>query len=310
MSMNMLFLNPLRTALSGLGVLLAGLPTAGAESVRFTEDLQPLLDQRCVVCHSGPGAPLGLSLDSLEGLLAGSERGPVVVSGDVDGSELIRRLRGDALPRMPLTGPPWFSEAQIARFAEWIEAGLPQGAPAARSVESTPPVAAEPGTWDDIVGVLTARCVKCHSEDGLMGPAPEGLVLVDHASVTDARERARVVPGHPGASELMRRILGQARPRMPLDGPPYLTTEEIERIRLWIEAGAPDASGQPAEVPVGARVRLNGRIDADGRLDGLPLDITGAERIDDRPLPGRAMQLRGRVRADGSIAIERLRERD
>lgn len=310
MSMNMLLLNALRTTRFGLGVLLAGLPTAGAASLRFADELQPLLDQRCVVCHSGPGAPLGLSLDSLEGMLAGSERGPVVISGDVDGSELIRRLRGDALPRMPLTGPPWLSEAQIARFADWIEAGLPRETPPATSVEPTPTVAAEPGTWDDIAGVLTARCVKCHSDGGLMGPAPEGLVLVDHASVMDARERARVVPGNPEASELMRRILGQARPRMPLDGPPYLTAEEIERIRRWIEAGAPDTDGRPAEVPVGARVRLNGRIDADGRLDGLPLDIAGADRIDDRPLPGRAMQLRGRVRADGSIAIERLRERD
>ena len=36
-----------------------------------------------------------------------------------------------------------------------------------------------------------------------------------------------MVPGKPEASELVRRIRGQAHPRMPFDGPPYLSDDEI-----------------------------------------------------------------------------------
>ena len=32
---------------------------------------------------------------------------------------------------MPLTGPPWLSEAQIATLQQWVMAGAPAGEPAA-----------------------------------------------------------------------------------------------------------------------------------------------------------------------------------
>ena len=47
-----------------------------------------------------------------------------------------------------------------------------------------------------------------------------------------------VKAGDPNASELVRRIRGQARPRMPLDGPPYLSIDEIRLIEDWIAQGA------------------------------------------------------------------------
>ncbi|MGH8433073.1 MAG: hypothetical protein ACRERX_01030 [Pseudomonas sp.] len=48
------------TPLCGLVVLLAA-PTGNAEEVTYAE-LSALLQTRCVICHSGPGAPLGLKL--------------------------------------------------------------------------------------------------------------------------------------------------------------------------------------------------------------------------------------------------------
>jgi hypothetical protein len=54
-----------------------------------------------------------------------------------------------------------------------------------------------------------------------------------------------VVPGHPEASELVRRIRGQALPRMPFDGPPYLSEADIALIVAWIRQGARDAAGDP-----------------------------------------------------------------
>jgi hypothetical protein len=74
---------------------------------------------------------LGLKLDSYEGALAGSTKGAVLVAGDPDGSEMVRRMRGESMPRMPFLGralPP----EEIDLVVRWIEAGLPEGITAGR----------------------------------------------------------------------------------------------------------------------------------------------------------------------------------
>jgi mono/diheme cytochrome c family protein len=89
-------------------------------------DVSAIFMERCVMCHSeGPGASNGLRLDEYEALLAGSERGAVVLPGDAAGSELIRRLRGQSVPRMPFLSRP-LPEDQIALIESWIAAGMPR----------------------------------------------------------------------------------------------------------------------------------------------------------------------------------------
>ena len=110
-------------------------------------------------------------------------------------------------------------------------------------------------------------------------------------------------------SELFRRILGQARPRMPFDGPPYLGDEEIELIRSWIAQGAANAEGVDAPLPAGAKVRLHGTLESGHRLDGLELEIASRTRIDKNPGAGDYVQIRGRLDAGGRVIVERLRRR-
>ncbi|MCU0809878.1 MAG: hypothetical protein MUE59_02360, partial [Thiobacillaceae bacterium] len=231
---------------------------ANAETASY-DTIAPLLAERCVMCHSGPSAAAGLRLDTLEGLLAGSSRGKVVKSGDPASSELLRRLNGSSQPRMPMTGPPFLTDAEVARFEQWIAGGLKAGG-AAPSPPPVParPAAGEPVTYAHVAPLFARHCAKCHSDKGQMGAAPEGYRLTSHAATLSAEERARVVPGRPESSELLRRIKGQARPRMPLDGPPYLGAEDIELIETWIVQGARDASGVSAPIPAGAKVRLHG----------------------------------------------------
>lgn len=53
----------------------------------------------------------------------------------------------------------------------------------------------------------------------------------------------RVEPGAPERSYLLSKLRGDPAitgGRMPLDGPPYLTPEQIEGIAAWILAGAPN----------------------------------------------------------------------
>jgi hypothetical protein len=138
-----------------------------------------------------------LRLDSLAAVMKGSAKGAVVKAGDPAGSELIRRLKGQSLPRMPMTGPPFLSDSEVARFERWVSAGLPKGGEAAAT--AAPPAAAvaprpAPGeavTYRHVAPLFATRCAKCHTDSGLMGPAPEGYRLTSHAATLTASERAR-----------------------------------------------------------------------------------------------------------------------
>ncbi len=89
-------------------------------------------------------------------------------------------------------------------------------------------------------------CVSCHSN---VGQIPGGeLVLLANVSYGNLVNRAsvqqasvlRVAPNNPDASYLIRKISGTPGInglRMPLNGP-YLTSEQIQIIRTWIQQGA------------------------------------------------------------------------
>ena len=276
-------------------------------------DIAPVLAQRCVMCHAGDAAPLGLRLDSYDAVLKGSSRGPVLKAGDAAGSELIRRLKGISLPRMPMTGPPFLSDREVALFEEWVVSGLPRGGIAEEALHSGStarrPAAGQVVTYLDVAPILARRCAKCHAEKGLMGAAPEGYRLTSHESTVSTVDRVRVVAGKPEASELVRRIRGQALPRMPFDGPPYLSDDEIRLIEAWVAQGARDASAKLAPNPAGAAVRLHGTLRSGWQLDDLDLIIGAHTRIDKSPNPGDYVEVRGRLDENLNVEVERLRRR-
>jgi mono/diheme cytochrome c family protein len=300
---------PAGLSLAALALCLP-LPVSAAASY---DDIAPVLAERCVMCHSGAAAAAGLHLDTLQGVLAGSQKGKVVKPGDAAASELIRRLKGSSQPRMPMTGPPFLTDAEVVRFEQWIDGGLAPGKTTAAPPPPLPvpkrPAAGEPVTYAHVAPLFAQRCAKCHTDSGLTGPAPEGYRLTSHAATLSPADRVRVVPGRPEASELLRRIKGHARPRMPLDGPPYLSDADIQLVESWIAQGARDASGTPARIPAGARVRLHGVLGADGKLDGLDLDSLDATRQDKLPRPGDYARLEGRLDDQGKVVVERLRRR-
>lgn len=275
-------------------------------------DVAPVLAERCSMCHAGEGAAAGLRLDSLGALLKGSGKGPVVKSGEPQTSELIRRIKGTSQPRMPMTGPPFLTDPQIALFERWVAEGLAPGdatASGQASVRAARPAPGEPVTYAHVAPILATRCAKCHTQNGVMGPAPEGYRLTSHAATLAADDRARVVPGYPDASELVRRVRGEALPRMPRDGPPFLTGAEIRLIEDWVAQGARNTAGEPAALLPGTRLRLNGTLQSPWRLDGLALTAGARSRIDGAPAAGDRVEVRGRLGAGGSVIVERIRRR-
>jgi mono/diheme cytochrome c family protein len=295
-----------RSARSALALLALGL--AANAPAQDAAPVARILTERCAVCHQGEAAPLGLRLDSIDALLAGGRNGAAVKPGDPAASELMRRIRGQSLPRMPLTGPPFLSDAEASAIERWIAAGAPRApagagaAPRARRARA----AGDPVTYEDIQPILGARCAKCHTDNGLRGAPPEGYRLNDYANTLASADRARVVPGQPAASELVRRISGQSLPRMPFDGPPYLSAEEIALVERWVAQGARNAAGRAAGVPAGAKVRLGGTLRGENQLDDLHFEWQGRGRA--RAAAG-VVELRGSVGADGRILAERIRYR-
>lgn len=294
-------------------LVLAPFQPLNAQDGESFADIAPLFEERCVICHSGEGAPLGLRLDSYEGVVAGSVNGPVVKENDPPASELVRRIKGTSEPRMPMTGPPYLSDSEIAMIEGWVAAGLPEGGDVSTGPDDTQvdagPAPGEPVTYSDVAPILAARCVKCHADEGLMGGPPEGFRMTSYAATLAVEDRARVVPGNPNASELVRRIRGQARPRMPFDGAPFLSEDEIRLIEQWIADGARNTDGESAAVPAGAKVRLHGTLQSRWRLDELDLKVGANTRIDKSPAAGSYVEVRGRLDASGNVDVERIRTR-
>jgi len=303
-------------------------PPEAAAAVPSSDAFAPvaaLLADRCTVCHSGPKPPKGLRLDTLDAVLASG----VVLPGHPRESELIRRVRGESQPRMPMDGPPFLADAEVALLEQWIVAlgAAPSSADASAPVAAaarpaiapireaasdgpTPRAAPAPGetvTYAHVRPILLANCVRCHAAQGQMGAAPAGLILSSWDSLTDAPHRPVVVPGKPGLSLLLRHVRGIEEPRMPFDGPPFLTAEDLDLLERWIAVGARDAEGNPAPMPAGRELRLRGILTARWAIDGAPFDASGAEVRD--VSVGAEAEVRGTVDATGALRAERVRGR-
>ena len=105
----------------------------GQGEVDFSRDVQPILSDRCFLCH-GPDAnkrEAGLRLDVRESALRELPSGRVaIVPGKPEQSEMLRRLTAhDDKERMP---PPAsklaVTAAEVATLRRWVAQGAPYAA--------------------------------------------------------------------------------------------------------------------------------------------------------------------------------------
>jgi Planctomycete cytochrome C len=93
--------------------------------------------------------------------------------------------------------------------------------------------------------IFVPRCTGCHGggspSAGMNlepGNAYEKLVNVASSEKSGA---IRVIPGDPENSYLVQKLRGDVGIvglRMPRNGPPYLTDDQINLVKQWIQAGA------------------------------------------------------------------------
>lgn len=91
-----------------------------AATISFTNDVNQILQSRCVICHGGSrGTEEGLNMTSYESLISGSNNGPVIIPGDAEASLLVELITKQEMPkRGPKLTPP-----QIQLITDWVNQG-------------------------------------------------------------------------------------------------------------------------------------------------------------------------------------------
>src|SRR4029077_14031773 len=89
--------------------------SAAKPTLAFATTVGKVFNKKCRSCHGGIGASAiaksGLTLTSADGALRGGwKHGPAIVPGDSRSSPLVRYIKGELTPRMPLQGDPVTSE--------------------------------------------------------------------------------------------------------------------------------------------------------------------------------------------------------
>jgi len=119
--------------------------------------------------------------------------------------------------------------------------------------DETPPLAGGDGTdsvvsfADDVLPILTTSCnsAGCHSGTGQAGLSLESSVAYDKlvdVNSTQVPSLKLVAPGDADNSYLIHKLEDNQSvgSRMPTSPRPALSSDEIERIRAWIDDGAED----------------------------------------------------------------------
>jgi mono/diheme cytochrome c family protein len=113
-----------------LGIFPVLLSACGGEAaVSFSQDVKPIFDKNCIQCHAAGGAgevTSGFNMETYGGLMKGTQYGPMVVAGDVEGSNLLVLMEGRADPSISM--PHGENEPVAAKDIETIRAWIRQGA--------------------------------------------------------------------------------------------------------------------------------------------------------------------------------------
>jgi hypothetical protein len=236
---------PAKPALTGTGGGGGTTPTATWDYIQAN-----ILKPRCVSCHSGSGAPGGLSWEANQydaivtyGKMDSSGTYRIVLPGNRADSYLYMKVLGDPRisgSRMPRGGTA-LDQASMDLIGLWIDSGAPRSAPGGgTSGGGTPPPLLQPN-WDSIQSlVFQPQCVGCHGgsqpAQGLSLEADQYRPLVeDEQKSTLNREYPIIDRGHMDRSALYLKLINSPIIPGSHTGAPVLDPSVIQVIGDWIE---------------------------------------------------------------------------
>src|SRR4026208_1115844 len=106
-------------------VLVVSISGQLAAAADFSETVGPILTRNCADCHSDRTKTSGFSVASQTSVIAGgSKHGKAVHPGDPAGSPLVRFLKGELQPAMPLGKT--LAKADLEQIERWIRSLPPE----------------------------------------------------------------------------------------------------------------------------------------------------------------------------------------
>ena len=93
--------------------------SGSTKDVSFAKDILPILQNSCVSCHGGDKTSAGLDMKAYASVMAGSQKGQVIVPGDASNSLLIKLVQSGKMPKRkaPLT------QDQLKLLIDWVNSG-------------------------------------------------------------------------------------------------------------------------------------------------------------------------------------------
>jgi len=105
-----------------LPTLLLASPVLGhAQESLLERDVLPILTKQCLGCHGGLRQKGGLDMRTIPLMLKGGKTGPALKAGDVNASEMWKRIAADEMP----PGEKKLSATEKNHIKQWIAANLP-----------------------------------------------------------------------------------------------------------------------------------------------------------------------------------------
>ena len=100
----------------------------GEPAVSFSQDVEPIIDKNCIECHQAGGQgelASGFNMTTYESLMKGARFGPMIIAGDVEGSNMLVLMEGRADPSisMPHGQQKSIPDADIQTIRLWIKQG-------------------------------------------------------------------------------------------------------------------------------------------------------------------------------------------
>ncbi len=223
-----------------------------ADQVNFATDVAPMLVSKCGRCHV-TDMKGGFGMINLAALMKGSKDGVVILARDADHSRIVEVIESGDMPR----GGGKVAPGDLEKLKKWINQGAtfdPRQATiglATLAGNAKPEalgnrmqeVAIKKATGKekvsfarDVAPILVATCVGCHyNAQQLQGQ----LNMNTFEQLWKGGESGSMIqPGMAEDSLLIKMLRGTNGKRMP-QGRPALKSDEIDKIAMWINEGAP-----------------------------------------------------------------------
>jgi serine/threonine protein kinase/mono/diheme cytochrome c family protein len=212
-------------------------------AVQLAPRAREILHKYCYECHGQDLKNMEKDLNVLDYQALLDDPRHVVVPGEVEGSELIRRIEDDSMPPTDEDEYPRLSSDERALLKRWVAGGAP--AFADLKSEPLPPEPAPTKLAIEVKEIFSEKCAECH----FFNKAKKGIKILNHDLLV--AKRKVVLPGAPENSLLYQILVTTDKKKLmpPPESANPLTDEEKETIRRWIAEGAPPFPRVRAETP-------------------------------------------------------------